>query len=519
MRKGRAAVIVSMAAGLLGASAACSAVLGIVEFTAGDGGAAGDSGRDGAPFAGDESGPLTCAGEDGGLGVIGCPCSAATPNGCGGLAQSQRLLCTGGTWITGPACTSGSNCDTRPGSGQGMCAAIDTNCTSATPGQAVCVGANVVQCGPDLVSETPVTTCANTCVNGTCGGTCTPGQTECVGNGVQTCGAGGQFGDASTCSEMCSDGGCTTFPSCTGGGPGAASDCGGAAGTTDCCSSREVPGAAIFYRGYDKDISGNGMAYPAAVSSFRLDQYEVTVGRFRPFVTAVVNGWDPDPGSGKHSHLNGGNGLTAVGTDAASSESGWSMAWNANLTTQMETWNTNLACDGNASWTASPAGDEHRPIDCITWYEAYAFCIWDGGFLPSDTEWNYAAAGGTDQRAYPWSTSTAPNTIDCSYANYNPGPACSTTGLDDVGSDSPMGDGKYGQADLAGNVWEWTLDAYGTYQSPCNDCANLSPLPSNRVTHGGSFNVVAPTLYSTYRNMPPPDTRDSTVGVRCARVP
>ena len=279
-----------------------------------------------------------------------------------------------------------------------------------------------------------------------------------------------------------------------------------------------MPGGA-FYRGFDNGISGNGMAYPATVSSFRLDQYEVTVGRFRQFVSAVALGWDPDAGSGKHSHLNGGSGLMAVGTDASSSELGWSTAWNVDLTMLQNSPDSLLACDSNASWTPSAMNNEHLPIDCITWYEAYAFCIWDGGFLPSDSEWNYAAAGGTDQRAYPWSTSALPNTIDCSYANYNPGPACSTTGLDDVGSDSPKGDGKYGQADLAGNVWEWTLDAYGAYQSPCNDCANLSALPSNRVTHGGSFSVVAPTLYSTYRNMPPPNTRDSTVGVRCARVP
>ena len=48
-------------------------------------------------------------------------------------------------------------------------------------------------------------------------------------------------------------------------------------------------------------------------------------------------------------------------------------------------------------------------MNCVNWFEAYAFCIWDGGFLPSDTEWEYAAAGGSLQREYPWG-STAPGT-------------------------------------------------------------------------------------------------------------
>jgi hypothetical protein len=44
----------------------------------------------------------------------------------------------------------------------------------------------------------------------------------------------------------------------------------------------------------------------------------------------------------------------------------------------------NLACDATSggTWTVTPGSNETRPINCVNWWEAYAFCIWDGGFLP-----------------------------------------------------------------------------------------------------------------------------------------
>jgi len=94
-------------------------------------------------------------------------------------------------------------------------------------------------------------------------------------------------------------------PSCRAGGPGL-SDCG--PHKESCCVSLDVPGG-TFYRSYD-GVTYTDKSYPATVSPFRLDKYEVTVGRFRQFVSAVVAGWRPRPGSGKHIHLNGGRGLT-----------------------------------------------------------------------------------------------------------------------------------------------------------------------------------------------------------------
>jgi formylglycine-generating enzyme len=47
-----------------------------------------------------------------------------------------------------------------------------------------------------------------------------------------------------------------------------------------------------------------------------------------------------------------------------------------------------------------------------------------------------------------------------------------------------------GHADLAGNVWEWSLDAYAEYSKVCKNCATLQP-EAERVIRGGAFNHTA----------------------------
>ena len=96
-------------------------------------------------------------------------------------------------------------------------------------------------------------------------------------------------------------------PSCQSGGPGLTTCGPGGTGTQSCCTSLEVPGG-TFYRDYD-GVTNTQMQSQATVNGLRIDRYEITVGRFRQFVSASVRGWVPAPGSGKHTHLNGGLGL------------------------------------------------------------------------------------------------------------------------------------------------------------------------------------------------------------------
>jgi formylglycine-generating enzyme required for sulfatase activity len=88
-----------------------------------------------------------------------------------------------------------------------------------------------------------------------------------------------------------------------------------------------------------------------------------------------------------------------------------------------------------------------------------------------------------------------------------------------VGGLSPGGDGKWGHADLAGNVFERVLDMQSAYVNPCNDCVN-QPQASNawRVFRGGG--VISPVggLVVAGRSMGDPTLGATFIGVRCARA-
>ena len=291
----------------------------------------------------------------------------------------------------------------------------------------------------------------------------------------------------------------------------------GASGNDSCCTSLEVVGGS-FYRGFDLagDADSGDMTAPATVGSFRLDKYEVTVGRFRAFVNAGmgIQQTAPAANSGAHAEIFG---------------SGWNPAWNSNLDPDTPTMSANLQCGSpRGAWTAAPGPNENRPISCVTWYEAMAFCIWDGGFLPSEAEWNYAAAGGAEQRAYPWSSPANTLVLDTTHASYNDGTncigdgmsGCATTDLLLVGT-RPAGDGRWGQSDLAGNVSEWTLDTSPSpYPLPCMSCANVTEgTTTQRVIRGGNFIGLESNLRTTRRNQWGTADRNSDFGVRCARAP
>ena len=164
-------------------------------------------------------------------------------------------------------------------------------------------------------------------------------------------------------------------------------------------------------------------------------------------------------------------------------------------------------------WTLRPEGNEAYAMNCVDWYTAFAFCIWDGGRLPTEAEWEKAAAGAEENRKYPWGPEEPSDQYAIAYHVL----------LQDVGS-RPAGQGRFGQLDLIGSVAEWTLDSWAldwyTYLSEgheCVDCANLNPTGWAAI-RGGSFRVdQSAYLRAAYRGRQEPTVQDQLTGVRCAR--
>jgi len=355
--------------------------------------------------------------------------------------------------------------------------------------------------------------------------TCTPGEERCLGEAPQACSALGVWAAAESCiSGTCSNGACdppTTTDALSCAGPGGTTmTC--ASDGTGCCASPEIPGGTYDRTYTNTGDGGVGGTEPATVSGLRLDEYSVTVGRFREYVNAwsAGAGYTPAAGSGKHTHLNGGKGLANSATPGAY-EPGWATADNASVVPT----DAASACNNPAyaTWTSAIGPNERLPINCVTWWEAYAFCIWDGGFLPTEAEWEYAAAGGSEQLEYAWGaaapTSDAYAVYGCNYPGGDSGGCTTTASIAPVGF-ATLGVARWGQLDLIGNMEQWTLDAYtATYPAPCVDCANLpdESTVTARTVRGTYFG--SSDLNPWLRNDRPVPGRYYGVGIRCARSP
>jgi sulfatase modifying factor 1 len=273
-----------------------------------------------------------------------------------------------------------------------------------------------------------------------------------------------------------------------------------------CSDGKPIPGG-TFIAGSADNVGNTDEhpTHPTTVAAFVMDKYEVTVGRFRRFL-AGYTGVAPVEESGAHPLVPG---------------SGWQSAWNAFLPVSSDDFKFALSeCGG--TWTNDIGLSEARPLSCVTWYEAFAFCIWDNKRLPTEAEWEYAAAGGDDQRTYPWGND--PPTVDRAVFGclFDGRPSCSVdTDLPVVGSVA-AGAGRWGHLDLAGSVWEWTLDAHAPYTAaPCDNCANLVSTDGtdSRVFRGGDFKFDNPSsLRATTRTAFNPAYPQQSIGFRCARA-
>ena len=216
------------------------------------------------------------------------------------------------------------------------------------------------------------------------------------------------------------------------------------------------------------------------VDAFYMDKYEVTVGQYKEFVRATGHRDLPD-------------------------------------------------------WVSRYSPTYRHPVVGVNWYDAMAYAAWAGKRLPTEAEWEKAARGGLVGQKYPWGNA-APNGTQCNFADKNVDYNWSDKSADDgyqftapVGSYPPN---TYGLYDMAGNVWEWCLDAYDAnfyrnpvHRNPIAGAVSISEITNNytnvkssRVLRGGSWFNDAQYVRVAYRYGNAPTYAGGSYGFRCART-
>jgi iron(II)-dependent oxidoreductase len=237
-------------------------------------------------------------------------------------------------------------------------------------------------------------------------------------------------------------------------------------------------------------------AHPVEVAPFRISRAPVTQARFAGFVE------------------DGGYRRRDLWSDA-----GWR-------------WREAAGAEGPVYWERRGGGwsrrdferwvplEPHRPVVNVSWYEADAWCRWAGRRLPSEAEWEAAAAGepgpggglSPRKRRFPWGDApVSPERAHLGARRLHPV---------DVGA-LPAGDSAFGCRQLLGNVWEWTASDFLPYPGFAPDAYREYSEPwfgTHKVLRGGSFATAPRLAGNTFRNFYTPERRDLWAGFRTCAV-
>jgi formylglycine-generating enzyme required for sulfatase activity len=215
-------------------------------------------------------------------------------------------------------------------------------------------------------------------------------------------------------------------------------------------------------------------------------------------------------------------------------------------------WYPNTDISGSTTTTGEDKKRDNYPMSYVSWYGSLAFCLWLGGSLPTDAQWEYAGrhtSGDTTDNSYYYAGASANTEAGLSAVgwwegNSSTGGGTTTIHAHEVGKKVATSAGLY---DMSGNVHEWCIDEYdvsGGYLNAVgsltvasgtnlvssdvsNSGANSSAPLHNpvactslyRVCRGGGWNLPATHSSLGYRTYGTPITSYPYVGVRSVCCP
>jgi formylglycine-generating enzyme required for sulfatase activity len=177
-------------------------------------------------------------------------------------------------------------------------------------------------------------------------------------------------------------------------------------------------------------------------------------------------------------------------------------------------------------YTAAPGKDDDRPVNCLSWQRARAYCTKVGRRLPSEAEYEYAA-GARESRAFPWGGDLP----TCSDAVQGGGTSCPEArgpALAGSGARDRVALGSAVVVDLAGNLRELVADRFRRGDEPCwgdgifvDPVCELDPAETQvaRSVRGGSYRDEGTLLRAALRGFIENErfAISELVGFRCAR--